>query len=103
MGLFDLQGKYYKMAYAIKAMGQMLDTPKRLAVAGTAIFGFAALAGRSADDQTVQILSSSCAIPGGYKPKQMFRPADQVAKPKPAPANPIPPPPNELPLRTDIV
>ena len=103
MGLFDLQGKYYKTAYAIKAMGQMLDTPKRLAVAGTDIFGFAALAGRSADDKTVQILISNYAIPAGYKPKQMFRPADQVAKPKPTMANPLPPPPNELPLRTGIV
>jgi hypothetical protein len=98
MGLFDLQGKYYKTAYAFKAMGQMQDTPKRLAVSGTDIFGYAALAGRSADGKTVQILISNYAIPAGYKPKHMQRPADP-----PPPVNPPPPPPSELPLRTDIV
>jgi hypothetical protein len=84
MGLFDLQGKYYKTAYAYKAMGQMLDTPKRLAVTGTDTFGFAALAGRSVDNKTVQIFISNYAIPASFKSK-------------PAP------PASELPLRTDIV
>jgi hypothetical protein len=103
MGLFDLQGKFYKTAYAFKAMGQMQETPKRLAVTGADTYGFAALAGRSADDKTVQILISNYAIPAGYKPKPADRPADLVAKPKPAPANPAPAPTNELPQRTDIV
>ena len=68
MGLFDLQGKYYKNAYAFKCLGQMLDTPKRLAVTGTDTFGFAALAGRSADDKTVQIFISNYAIPASFTP-----------------------------------
>ncbi len=84
MGLFELQGKYYKTAYAFKALGQMLDTPRRLAVTGTDTFGFAALAGRSADEKTVQVLISNYAIPASFTP----RPA---------------PPSRELPLRTDIV
>jgi hypothetical protein len=63
MGLFDLQGQYFKTAYAFKAMGKMLGTPRRLAVEGTDTFGFAALAGRSADDRTVQIFIANYAIP----------------------------------------
>jgi hypothetical protein len=35
MGLFDLQRKYFKTAYAFKAMSKMLDTPQRLPVEGT--------------------------------------------------------------------
>ena len=76
MGLFDLNGDYYKPAFAFKAMGKMLDTPKRIAVSGTDTFGFAALAGRSADDKTVQILVSNYAIPVGYKAKEMPMPAE---------------------------
>ena len=63
MGLFDLQGQYYKTAYTFEAMGKMLDTPQRLAVMGTDTFGFAALAGRSMDDKTVQIFIANYAIP----------------------------------------
>lgn len=63
MGLFDLQGQYFKPAYAFKAMGTMLDTPQRLAVEGTDTFGFAALAGRSMDDKIVQIFIANYAIP----------------------------------------
>jgi hypothetical protein len=85
MGLFDLKGKYYKTAYAFKAMGQMLDTPRRLAVAGTDSTGFAALAGKSADKRTVQILISNYAIPTDYKPKEMLRPGDPPAPPASAP------------------
>jgi xylan 1,4-beta-xylosidase len=100
MGLFDLQGQYFKTAYAFKAMGQMLDTPQRLPVTGADTFGFATLAGRSADGNTVQILISNYAIPAGYKPKPMQMPAE-LQQPG-APAS------NEqkhelLPGRTDIV
>lgn len=84
MGLFDLQGKYYKTAYAFKALGQMLETQQRLAVTGTDTVGFAALAGRSADGRMVQILISNYAIPANYKPKEMLKPG-----------NPPPPPPSE--------
>ena len=76
MGLFDLNGEYFKTAYAFKAMGRMLDTPRRIAVNGTDTFGFAALAGRSADDKTVQVFISNYAIPAGYKPKDMHMPAE---------------------------
>ena len=63
MGLFDLQGQYFKTAYTFQAMGKMMGTPQRLAVEGTDTFGFATLAGRSADGNTVQILISNYAIP----------------------------------------
>lgn len=108
MGLFDLDGKYFKPAYTFKAMGEMLDTPKRLAVKGPDTLGFAAIAGKSADGKTVQILISNYEIPAGYKPKQMglapevqeaFKKlfaADQAKqKDKPAPVD-------ELPQRTGI-
>jgi hypothetical protein len=88
MGLFDLQGKYYKTAYAFKAMGQMLDTPRRLAVKGTDTIGFAAVAGRSVDERTVQILISNYAIPTGYKPKEVHKPGD----PPQPPSSGVPPP-----------
>jgi hypothetical protein len=100
MGLFDLEGKYFKTAYAFQAMGEMLDTPLRLPVAGTDTFGFAALAGRSADGNTVQILISNYAIPPDYKPDLMPMPPELK--------NAAPPMPDMskvkfLPLRTDIV
>jgi xylan 1,4-beta-xylosidase len=75
MGLFDLQGKYYKTAYIYKAMGQMLDTPQRLGVKGNDDLGFTALAGRSTDGNKIQILISNYAIPAGYKPEEMHRPS----------------------------
>jgi hypothetical protein len=74
MGLFGLDGKYFKTAYTFEAMGKMLDTPQRLAVAGTDTFGFAALAGRSADGNAVQILISNYAIPAGFQPEIMQMP-----------------------------
>ena len=76
MGLFDSQGKYFKTAYAFKAMGKMLDTPQRLPVEGTDTFGFAALAGRSTDGKTVQIFISNYAIPVGWKPEIMQEPEE---------------------------
>jgi hypothetical protein len=84
MGLFDLHGNAFKTAYVFKAMGKMLDTPQRFGVDGTDTFGFAALAGRSADGKTVQILISNYAIPFGFKPVDMPLPAD-VAKSAPLP------------------
>ncbi len=76
MGLFDLQGKYFKTAYAFQTMGKMQDTPQRLAVNGPDTFGFATLAGRSNDGNTIQILISNYAIPAGFKPNNMSLPPD---------------------------
>ena len=84
MGLFDLQGRPFKAAYAFEAMGKMLNTPQRFAVQGTDTFGLAALAGRSADGKKVQILISNYAIPAGFKAVEMPLPAD-VAKSAPVP------------------
>jgi hypothetical protein len=84
MGLFDLQGRPFKAAYAFEAMGKMLGTPQRFAVQGTDTFGLAALAGGSADGKTVQILISNYAIPAGFKALDMPLPAD-VAKSAPVP------------------
>lgn len=100
MGLFDLDGKYFKTAYAFKAMGEMLDTPQRLGVEGTDTFGFAALAGRSADGNTVQILISNYAIPPNYKPDLMLMPPELQ---KAAPPMPDTSKVKFLPLRTDIL
>ncbi|MFZ0199605.1 MAG: hypothetical protein WB523_05945 [Candidatus Sulfotelmatobacter sp.] len=80
MGLFDLQGQPYKAAYAFQAMGRMQDTPQRLAVEGADTFGFATLAGRSADGKTVQILISNYAVPAGYKPRAMQMPPEVMKK-----------------------
>lgn len=84
MGLFDLKGGYFKTAYAFKAMGEMLDTPQRLAVEGTDTFGFAALAGRSSDGRKIHILISNYAIPADLKPDDSKLP-DDVAKTAPLP------------------
>ncbi len=100
MGLFDLHGKYFKTAYAFKAMGEMLDTPQRLAVEGTDTFGFAALAGRTVDGNTVQILISNYAIPPNYKPDLMPMPPELQ---KAAPPMPDMSKVKFLPVRTDIV
>jgi xylan 1,4-beta-xylosidase len=71
MGLFGVDGKFFKTAYSFEAMGRMLDTPQRFAVEGTDTFGFATLAGRSADGNTVQILISNYAIPAGFQSHMM--------------------------------
>jgi xylan 1,4-beta-xylosidase len=84
MGLFDLQGRPFKTAYAFQAMGKMQATPQRFAVQGADTFGLAALAGRSADGKTVQILISNYAIPAGFKAIELSMPAD-VAKSAPIP------------------
>ena len=74
MGLFGPQGQYHKTAYAFKASVAMLDTPERLNLTGSDTFGFAALAGRSLDGKTVQLLISNYEIPPDYKPHQMPTP-----------------------------
>jgi len=84
MGLFDLDGHYFKTAHAFEAMGKMLDTPQRLSVEGADTFGFAALAGRSADGKIIQILISNYAIPEGFKPYDMKMPPE-VLKEAPVP------------------
>lgn len=76
MGLFDLSGKPYKPAYAIRAMGEMQGTPRRLAVTGADKNGYAVLAGCSKDGHTVQILISNYEIPADYKPHVMQPPPD---------------------------
>jgi xylan 1,4-beta-xylosidase len=100
MGLFDLQGEYFKTAYTVKAMGKMRDTPQRLSVDGADTFGFATLAGRSADGNTVQILISNYAIPAGFKPRPMQMPPEALKA-----AGPLPDFSKFkfLPTRTDIV
>jgi xylan 1,4-beta-xylosidase len=75
MGLFSRQREYFKTAYAYKAMAAMLDTPERLNLSGGDTLGFAALAGRSADGRTVQVLISKYQIPRDYKPHDMPPPA----------------------------
>ena len=108
MGLFDVKGNYFKTAYAFKAMGRMQDTPQRLAVTGADTYGFAVLAGKSADDRSVQMLLSNYEIPAGYKRKMMHmspavqkifneRDAEYEAKKKNEPSA------NELPQRTGII
>jgi len=79
MGLFDTQKNLFKTAYAYKATAAMLDTPERLDVVGSDTYGFAALAGRSADGKTVQVLISNYQIPPDYKPHIMVPPPDVQA------------------------
>src|SRR5271169_4959239 len=100
MGLFGLDGQYFKTAYAFKAMGKMQETPQRLSVAGADSFGFATIAGRSADGNTVQILISNYAIPAGFKPDIMQLPPELL---KALPPQPDSSESKTLPQRTDIV
>jgi len=100
MGLFGLDGQYFKSAYAFKAMGMMLDTPQRLSVAGDDSFGLAAIAGRSADGNTVQVLITNYAIPAGFRPHTMRMPPELL---KDLPSLPDSSKFKVLPRRTDIV
>jgi xylan 1,4-beta-xylosidase len=100
MGLFDAQGGYFKTAHAFQAMSRMLNTPKRLKVKGDDTFGFAVLAGRSADNSSVQILISNFANPDGYKP---VMPAMPAALMKTAPPFPDFSKLKSLPARKDVV
>jgi hypothetical protein len=108
MGLFDHKGNYFKPAYTFKAMGQMLDTPKKLWVKGTDTYGFAALAGKSADGREVQILISNYAIPADFKPGNMHMTPDVLKifskmMAENAQKSSDPAYVNELPRRMDIV
>ena len=100
MGLFDLQGQYLKTAYTFKAAGKMLDKPQRLAVVGVDTLGFSAIAGRSADGQSIQIFISNYAIPAGYKPHTFGMPPEIQKMGPPLPDfSKV----KSLPPRTDIV
>jgi hypothetical protein len=99
MGLFDLHGGYFKSARAFEAMGKMQETTRRLGVEGVDTFGFAALAGESADGNTIQILISNYAIAAGWKPKDMKMPAEVVKSIPPTDYSKFKP----LPPRRDIV
>jgi xylan 1,4-beta-xylosidase len=100
MGLFDSKGEYFKTAHAFQAMDKMLSTPRRLRVKGDDTFGFAVLAGRSVDGNTIQILISNYAIPEGYKPHALQMPADLL---KAGPALPDFSKVKFLPARKDVV
>jgi xylan 1,4-beta-xylosidase len=101
MGLFDLNGYYYKPAYVFKAMGQMLNTPERLAVMGADTFGFAVLAGKSEDGKTVQIFVSNYAKPADFKPRAMITAPESIDPTRPRLWDRYPGTP--FPNRTDIV
>lgn len=58
MGLFHSDGRYKKKAYAYKASAMMLDTPIKLTATGGDKLGYTILAGRSEDNQSVNILIS---------------------------------------------
>lgn len=67
-GLFDSQGTPLKKFYVLKAMAELLRTPKRLTVTGTDTVGFAALAGLSRDRKMLQVLISNHEVPKELKP-----------------------------------
>jgi hypothetical protein len=95
MGLFDVQGQYFKTADTFKAAGQMLPSPKRLPVTGTDT-----IAGRSLDGNTVKIFISNYAIPAGYKPHSFGMPPEiQQLGPPPPDFSKV----RSLPSRTDVV
>ena len=100
MGLFDVQGQYFKTAYTFKAAGQMLASPKRLPVTSTDTRGLSAIACRSLDGNTAQIFISNYAIPAGYKPHSFGMPPEiqQLGPPLPDVSNV-----KFLPPRTDVV
>ena len=62
-GLFEMNGRYRKKAYAFKATGAMLSSPERLAATGGDTLGFAVLAGKSKEGKTVQVLVSNYEMP----------------------------------------
>jgi xylan 1,4-beta-xylosidase len=85
MGLFGLHGEYFKPAYTFRATGAMLKTPERLNLSGADTFGFAAMAGRSRDGKTVQVLISNYEIPANYQPPPMEPPAGSAPEGVPLP------------------
>jgi hypothetical protein len=78
--MFDLQGAYYKTAYTFLAAGKMLSTPHRVELSGSDTVGLAALAGRSSDGKTVQILISNYEIPVNNHPRDMQPPRGALPK-----------------------
>jgi len=99
MGLFDQHGQYFKTGRAFQAMGKMQNTPQRLTLEGADTFGFAAIAGRSQDGKTVQILISNYAIPATFKPHVLQIPPDLLKAPGLPDFSKV----KWLPGRTDIV
>jgi len=85
MGLFSLKGKYFKPAYAFLAAGKMLATLERLELSGADTIGLAALAGRSKDGKSVQILISNYEVPANYQPRPMLPPEGAAPKNVPMP------------------
>jgi hypothetical protein len=63
----------------------MLKTPERLDLTGADTFGFAAIAGRSHDGKTVQVLISNYEIPADYKAPEMEAPAGSAPANMPMP------------------
>jgi xylan 1,4-beta-xylosidase len=85
MGLFGLRGQYFKTAHAFRATGALLETPERLALSGADTLGFAAIAGRSRDGKSVQVLISNYQIPANYQAPQMAAPEGSAPKNMPMP------------------
>ena len=56
MGLFEPGGQYRKKAYVFKFMGEMQNSPQRLAVSGGDKDGLALLAGKSVDGGVVRVV-----------------------------------------------
>jgi hypothetical protein len=52
----------------MKALAELLKTPKRVAVMGADTVGFAVLAGMSNDSKTLQVLISNHEVPKALKP-----------------------------------
>ncbi len=65
-GIFEADGSENARTGAFQLVGQTLATAERLVVTGGDENGFAVLAGRSADGDTVRILISNYAIPDMY-------------------------------------
>ncbi|ARU17782.1 GH39 family glycosyl hydrolase [Croceicoccus marinus] len=65
-GIFEDDGSQNARTGAFQLVGQTLATTERLAITGGDDNGFAALAGRTADGDTIRILISNYAIPDMY-------------------------------------
>ena len=64
---FGVDGKSpNQVGHALIAQGMLQDTPLRLPLTGADQAGFAAIAGKSEDDKTIQILISNFEIPAEY-------------------------------------
>ena len=85
MGLFGLHGKYFKTAYTFRATATMLNTRERLSLTGADTIGFAAIAGRSHDGKTVQVLISNYEVPANYQAPPMEPPANSAPRNLPLP------------------